>query len=325
MGGTTYTKEFDDITTLANASMLPEIVDQTFNDHPGWAELSKNREESTFTQDRLEIKVRAGRNKTLKYFSSATAEVDLFDTQYMTSGWVNPAILGGVVVYTDVEKEQVEGNPDAIKSLQRIKMETLEDSVAEVLGQQLYGDGSAGTTMGLGAWLPVSPGAFTVAALSESSYPMWVPYYEGSVGSWATSGYQGSTKDKIIRAIRLVADGTKKVNLLLTDDSTWARWHDRNATKIQFTTSAEYGNVQKWDAQILNIPLIPDKDADADTLIGINTKYVKLVVSKGMNMRVSPTRYLEKAPMVSYNFWVFRHQLVFTRRNVHFRMDGISD
>lgn len=325
MPGTSYTKEFDDITTISNASVLPGVIDQTFNEHPGWKELSKNREESTFTQDRLEIKVRAGRNKTLKYFSSATAEVDLFDTQHMTSGWVSPAILGGVVVYTDIEKEQVGNDTNAIISLQRVKMEALEDSVSEVLGQQLYGDGTAGTTMGLGAWLPVSPGSFTVAALAEASYPMWVPYYEASIGSWATSGYQGSTKDKIIRAVRYVANGTQKINLFLTDDSTWARYHDKNAGKVQFHTKDAYGNVGGYDAQILGIPLIPDKDCDADTLFGINTKFVKLVVSKGMNMRVSPTRYLEKSPLVSYNFWVFRHQLVFTRRNVHFRVDGIAD
>jgi hypothetical protein len=324
MAGTSYTKEFNDITTLVGASMLPEIFKQTFDDQPTWGELTKNQETDPFAHDRLEIKVQAGRNKTLRNFTSATTEIDLYDTQHLTSGWVSPAMLGGVVVFTELEKIQVEGNSDAAKSLVRIKYEALEDSVGEVLGLQVFGDGTAGTTMGLGAWLPVSPGSYTVAALSEASYPMWVPYYEGGIGAYANFGYQGATKDKIIRVMRTVADGNRKPNKLICDDETWALWHDKNAAKIQFHKKDDYGNVGGYDAFILGVPLIPDHNCDAGTIFGINTKYVKYVVSKGANARMTETRTLEKMPLISYNFWWHRYQVVFTRRNVHFRIDGIS-
>lgn len=325
MGGTSYTKEFDDIATLVNASTLPGLIDQRFLDHPVWKRIGapENRIESRFAQDRFEIGLRAGRNKSLKFFQSATTEVDLFDTQYTTKGWYPPAILGGVVVYTDIEKEMVEGNRDALKSLQQEKLDILEDSVDATMSSNLWGDGSGGTTLGLGAFVPVSPGSNTVGALSESTYPMWQPYYQ-SIGAWKNFGYFGATKDNVVRAINLVADGTRRVNLFICDLETWALHHDSLGAKVQYVGQDTFGKLGQFELSLLGIPLIPDKDADAGTLIGLQTKYIKLVVSPGMNMRVSPTRYLEKSPLVSYNFWVFRHQLVFTRRNVHFRLDGIT-
>jgi hypothetical protein len=325
VGGTSYTKTFDDVTTLVAADTLPGLIDQRFLDHPIWRIIGapENRIESRFAQDRVEIAVRAGRNKTLKFFQSATTEVDLFDTQYTTKGWYPPAILAGVVVYTDIEKEQVEGNRTALKSLVQEKMDILEDSVDATMSSVLWGDGSAGTTMGFGAFVPVSPGTFTVGALSEATYPMWQPYYE-SIGAWKTFGYFGSTTDKVIRAINMCADGTKRVNLLACDLETWALHHDSLGAKVSYYQQDQFGKIGSYTLQLMGIPLVADKDADAGTLIGLNTKYIKLVVSPGMNMRVSPTKTLEKSPLVSYNFWVFRHQLVFTRRNVHFRLDGIT-
>ena len=116
MPGTSYEKIFDDVTTLSNASSAPGVVDQTFREHDVWKRIAdeSHRVSSTFTQDRYEFSVKAGRNKSLKYFQTTTAEVDLFDTQHTTKAWVPPAILGGVIVYNDVEKEQVEGSKDAL-------------------------------------------------------------------------------------------------------------------------------------------------------------------------------------------------------------------
>ena len=326
MPGTSYEKIFDDVTTLSNASSAPGVVDQTFREHDVWKRIAGdgNRVSSTFTQDRYEFSVKAGRNKSLKYFQTTTAEVDLFDTQHTTKAWVPPAILGGVIVYNDVEKEQVEGSKDALISLQKIKMEALEDSFMDVLSENLYGDGAAGTTIGLGAWVPVSPGSFTVAGLSEASYEMWQPLYEPTVGVWKNMGAFGATKDKLRRTIDSVADGTKRVDLLICDSETAHLHHDSLGAKVEYHSNATLGKVGEWEMTYMGIPLVPDRNCEDGTIIGLRTKFIKLVVSPGMNMKVSGTRYLEKSPMVSYNFVVFRHQLVFLRRNVHFRFDGIT-
>jgi hypothetical protein len=326
MPGTSYEKVFDDVTTISNASSAPGVVDQTFREHDVWKRFAdeNHRVSSTFTQDRYEFKVKAGRNKSLKYFQTTTAEVDLFDTQHMTTAWVPPAILGGVIVYNDIEKEQVEGSQDALISLQRVKMEALEDSFRDVLSENLYGDGAAGTTIGLGSWVPVSPGSYTVANLSEATYDVWNPFHQPTVGAWKNFGGHGATKDLLRRAIRAVADGTKKVDILVCDDETANLHHDALGAKVEYHNNAAYGKVGEWEMTYMGIPIVPDRNCDDGTVIGLRTKYIKLVVSPGMNMKVSGTRYLEKSPLVSYNFVVFRHQLVFLRRNVHFRFDGIT-
>jgi hypothetical protein len=326
MPGTSYEKVFDDVTTLSNASSAPGVVDQTFREHDVWNRIAGegNRVSSTFTQDRYEFSVKAGRNKSLKYLQSTTAEVDLFDTQHTTKAWVPPAILGGVIVYNDIEKEQVEGSKDALVSLQKIKMEALQDSFLDTLSENLYGDGSAGTTIGLGAWVPVNPGSYTVAALSEATYEMWQPLHVPSVGAWKNFGGFGATKDLLRRAIRSVADGTKKVDLLIADDETVNLHHDALGPKVQYHSNSTLGEIGKWELTYMGIPIVADRNCDDATVIGLRTKYIRMVVSPGMNMKVSSTRYLEKSPLVSYNFVVFRHQLVFLRRNVHFRFDGIT-
>lgn len=321
--GSSYTKEFDDITTATNASVIPGLVNQVLLDHPIYAELAapERRMTSPFAQNRAEVKVRAGRNNSVKFFSSATAEVDLFDQQHMTSAWFEPAILGGAVVYTDVEKEQTEGR-DGIISLQRVKMETLEETFKEVISQNLYGDGSAGTTLGLGALVPVSPGSYTVGHLSEASYPFWVPYYEGNCGSWPSFGYFGSTGDKVITLINTCSDGTTAPDLLVTDQATWERFHRSLGSKVQYVSNDSFGNIGKLTLRILGTKLIWDKECDANTLFALHTKWFSLVSSPGMNMRVSQTRYLDRQPMVSYNFVVWRHQMIIKRRNLQGRTDG---
>lgn len=323
--GSSYTKEFDDITTATNASVIPGLVNQLLTDHPVYSELTKseNRMSSTFAQNRVEWKVRAGLNNSVKYFSSATAEVDLYDQAHMTSAWAEPSILGGAVLYTDVEKEQTEGR-DGIISLQRVKMEALEDTFKEILSDNLFGDGTAGTTMGLGAWVPVSPGSNTVAHLSETTYKFWKPYYEASAGAWGSYGYL-TAGDKVITGLNTCSDGNEQPDLLIFDQTTFERFHRTLGGKVQFHTNEAFGEIGKQTLRIWGKKIVWDKQADPNTVIMLHSKYFRWVTSPGMNMKVYPTKYLERQPMVSYNFMVLRHQLICTRRNIQGRIDGWTD
>jgi hypothetical protein len=323
--GTSYTKEFDDITTATNASVIPGLFNQLLTDHPVYSELTAadNRMTSTFAQNRLEWKVRAGLNNSIKYFSTATAEVDLFDQEHMTTAWAEPALMGGAVVYTDVEKEQTEGR-DGVISLQRVKMEALEDAFKEILSANLFGDGTGGTTMGLGAWVPVSPGTATVAHLSEATYDFWVPYYQGGAGAWNSFGYL-TAGDKVITMLNTCADGSMQPDLLIMDQTTWERFHRSLAGKVAFHTNEAFGEIGKQSLRIWGKKLVWDKAADPNTLIALHSKRFKWVTSPSMNMRVSPTRYLERQPLVSYNFVVLRHQLICTQRNIQGRLDEWTD
>lgn len=322
---------FDNVTTIANAKTLREVTKQSFSEHPFYDEMMKpeNLIYDKFVDDKFFIPVKAGKASNIKYLDGVAGEIDLYDDQLMTKAMFSPAILAGAILYTDAEKEQVENNTDAITSLQKEKTETFTDTVSEIVNQSLYGDGSAFTTLGLGTFAPVSPGNYTVGGLDETSYRFWKSYYLPDFGSWKVYGPNGSGKNLLNRLINAVTFNRKKPTLLLTDIPTIERYTDNLETRIRYTDAGSYGKIGGStvadDLSYAGIRFIGDRDCDPDTLFALHLQFFKMVVSPGMNMRVSPTKTLERQPMISYNFFSWRHQVVCKRRNVQARADGITD
>lgn len=327
--GTSYTKFFDNVTSISNESMTREIVVQSFNENAFYREVMKNVEYNRFVDDKFFIPVRAGKATNIKYLDGAAGEIDLHDDQLFTRSWYTPAILAGAVLYSDTEKEQVEGNEDALTSLQKQKMEVFQDSVGEIINQNLYGDGSLSTTLGLGALVPVSPGAFVVGAIDEAQYPFWKSYYLPAFGSWKTYGPKGTGINKLLKFIHALTYNQKQPDLLLMDYNTVERYETQEESKVQIFSADMLGKISisasDDSLSYKGVRIVPDRDADPDTIFGLHTDLFRMVVSPGMNMRVSPTRYLERQPLISFNFVAFRHQLVCKRRNVNGRADGIAD
>jgi len=327
--GTSYTRYFDNVTTLANESMAKEIVRQVFAEHKFFKRMMQpeNVVYNRFVDDKFFIRVRAGKATNIKYMSGPTDTIELFDDQLFTRAWFTPAILAGAIMYTDTEKEQTEGSDDALEILQSEKTEAYQESVGEIVNQNLYSDGSLNTTMGLGSIIPVNPGSYVVGQIDEAQYPFWKSYYLPNFGSWATYGPGGTGRNKLLALINATTYGQKKPNMLLTDQTTIERYYNSLEKKIEYTSAGSFGKIGSDidDLSFMGIPFVWDRDCDPDTIFSNHTDLMKMVVSPGMNMRVYPTRYLDKQPMISYNFIAFRHQMVPKRRNVLGRADGIQD
>ncbi len=329
MEGTQYIKWFDNVTTLANESMSKEIIRQVFVEHKFFKQMMKpeNIVYSRFVDDKHFFSVRVGTVTNIKYMNGPTDTIELFDDQLFTKGWITPAILAGAIMYTDTEKEQCNGDDGALETLQNEKTEAFKESTGEIVNNGLFSDGSLNTTMGLGAIVPVNPGSYVVANIDEAQYPLWKSYHMPNFGSWAVYGPNGTGFNKLLRLVNATTYNQKKPNMFLTDLATQERYYNGLEHKVEYTSAGAFGKIgaDLDDLSWNGIPFVADRDCDPDTIFALHTDLLKMVVSPGFNMRVYPTKSLERQPMISYNFIAFRHNVLPKRRNVLGRADGIQD
>ena len=122
---------------------------------------------------------------------------------------------------------------------------------------------------------------------------------------------------------------TATLNVKVTPKKAGTKKKPKNATYtldvVNDNSQRTMSDLDVFLAKNVKLSLKGLPKCDPDTIFAIHTDLLQMVVSPGMNMRVYPTRHLDRQPMISYNFIAFRHQMVPKRRNVLGRADGIQD
>lgn len=225
-----------------------------------------------------------GRNPNVtsyEYYNPVpVAQTDEFDT--LEYGWSRVA---GTVIISDQEQDENSG-PETIFKILKAKLEVLEESIKEKFSSYLYGAGAGTDPLGLEALIPTDPTTGTVGGLSRANEPQLrtSSYDYGSGG--ITSANIEEVFDDTLMDLTVKGD---KPDLILAGRDIYRTY--RAAVRDKLTVELKSIKSSMVDLGFAgighdNIPIVYDEDCPVNRAYFINSKYLRLHILKGVNMKV---------------------------------------
>ena len=227
-----------------------------------------------------------GRNPNVtstEYYNQVPiAQTDEFDT--MTYTWSR--VVGSVVI-SDQEQDENKGDSQVFKLL-KSKMEILEESIKEKFSDYLYGAGAGTDPLGLEALIPDDPTTGTIGGLSRSDSQLRTSAWDfnGSIDStnieeaWDDIMLDLTTKNEkpdiilcgrnVIRTYRAAVRDKLVINL-----------NELNGSGAKGMVDLGFGGVAHD-----KVPMVYDENCPVNKAYFINSKYLRLHMLKGVNMKV---------------------------------------
>jgi len=227
-----------------------------------------------------------GRNPNVtstEYFNTVpVAQTDEFNTLEYT--WSR---VVGTVIISDQEQDENKGDT-AIFKLLKAKMEVLEESIKEKFSDYLYGAGAGTDPMGLQALIPDDPTTGTIGGLSRAETQLRTSAYDFS-GTLDATNIEEAMDDVLLD----LTVGTEKPDLILAGRN-WIRAY-RAAVRDKLVVNLS--DLKKGGASGMvdlgfggvahdNIPMVYDENCPVNKAYFINSKYLRLHILKGVNMKV---------------------------------------
>ena len=226
-----------------------------------------------------------GRNpnitSTQYYAQIPVAQTNELDT--IRFGWSR--VVGTYIVSEQEEDENT--GPEAILKIAKVKMQVLEESITERFSTWLYGTGSGLDPNGLGNLIPDDPTTGSIGGISRSTQ-----------AQWRTSAYQfGGTLDasNILEAFDdIMLDLTlkgEKPDIILVGRNIYRLWRQAVRDQVMITLNDTKMGSKMFDLGFKGgshdgVPIVYDEDCGVNRAYFINSKYLRLHMLKGVNMRV---------------------------------------
>lgn len=227
-----------------------------------------------------------GRNPNVtstEYYNTVpVAQTDEFDTLEYT--WSR---VVGTVIISDQEQDENKG-PQQIFKLMKAKMEVLEESIKEKFSDYLYGAGAGTDPLGLEALIPTDPTTGTIGGLSRSETQLRTSAYDFSSTLDSTNIEEAiddvqldltvkSDKPDIILAGRNIIRSYRAA----VRDKLVVNLKDLKKSGVSGMTDLGFGGIAHD-----GMPIVYDENCDVDRMYFINSKYLRLHMLKGVNMKV---------------------------------------
>lgn len=249
-----------------------------------WA-FANNRVETEAGGYNITNPITLGRNSNIAsyqyYDSLPIAQTNEFNT--VGYGWSRVA---GSVIISDQEQDENQG-PEAIFKLLSAKMDVLEESIKEQFSTYLYAVGGGTDPLGLGTHVPTDPTTGTVGGLNRATETQWrTSSYDFSGGLDATNIEEAF--DDILMDLTLKGD---RPDLILCGRNIIRYYRQAVRDKVVINLG-ESGNGKKmfdlgFDGVMHNrIPMLYDEDCPVSRCYFINSKYLRIHILKGVNMKV---------------------------------------
>lgn len=226
-----------------------------------------------------------GRNPNVTSFSYydqlPTAQTDEFATvEYFWSR------VGGTVIISNQEEDENTGEA-AIFKLMKAKMEVLEESIKEKFSSYLYGAGAGKDPYGLEALVPDDPTSGTIGGISRVNETQWrTSSYDFGAGG-ITSANIEEAFDDVLMDLTLKGE---KPDLILAGRDIYRKY--RAAVRDKLVISLTEINTGKSMVDLGfsgighdKIPIVYDEDCAINKVYFINSKYLRLHMLKGVNMK----------------------------------------
>lgn len=226
-----------------------------------------------------------GRNPNITsyeyYDSLPVAQTNEFAS--VNYGWSRVA---GTVIISDQEEDENKGE-SAIFKLMKAKMDVLEESIKEKFSEYLYSAGGGADPLGLSSLVPDDPTTGTLGGLNRASETQWrTSAYNFSGGLDATNIEEAF--DDVLMDLTLKSD---KPDLILAGRNIYRLYRAAVRDKVIIQLTESNSGKKMYDLGFSGVshqgvPILYDEDCPVNKAYFLNSKYLRLHILKGVNMKV---------------------------------------
>lgn len=226
-----------------------------------------------------------GRNPNVASYSYY-GQLPVAQTNEFTTVEYTWSRVAGSVIISDQEEDENTGDAVIFKILKG-KMEVLEESIKEKFSGYLYGAGAGNDPYGLEALVPDDPTTGSLGGISRAAEPQWrTSSYVFTPGS-ITSANIEEIFDDVLMDLTLKGE---KPDLILAGRDIYRTYRAAVRDKLVINLAelkSGKGMVDLGFAGIGHdqIPIVYDEDCAVNKAYFINSKYLRLHILKGVNMK----------------------------------------
>jgi hypothetical protein len=226
-----------------------------------------------------------GRNPNVTSYSYydqlPVAQTDEFDT--VEYRW---ARVAGTAIISDQEEDENKGEAMIFK-LMKAKLDVLEESIKEKFSEYLYAAGGGTDPLGLASLIPDDPTTGTLGGINRATETQWrTSAYDFDGGLDPTNIEEAF--DDILMDLTLKGD---KPDIILCGRNIFRNYRAAVRDKIVLNLSETANGKRMMDLGFgglshQNIPMLYDEDCPVNKAYFINSKYLRLHMLRGVNMKV---------------------------------------
>jgi len=226
-----------------------------------------------------------GRNPnvtSMQYYDQVpVGQTDEFTT--VRYGWSR---VVGTVIISDQEEDENKGESMIFKLL-KAKLEVLEESIKEKFSEYLYSAGGGADPLGLPALVPDDPTTGIIGDINRATETQWRTSAYNFNGGLTASNVEEAFDD-ILMDLTLKGD---KPDIILAGRNIFRLYRAAVRDKIVLNLSDTSNGKRMMDLGFgglshQNIPILYDEDCPLNKAYFLNSKYLRLHMLKGVNMRV---------------------------------------
>jgi hypothetical protein len=194
--------------------------------------------------------------------------------------------VGGTVIISDQEEDENKGDSMIFKLLKG-KMDVLETSIKEKFSSYLYAVGGGSDPLGLQSVIPDDPTTGTLGGINRAGESQWRTSSYNFAGNLNATNIEEAFDDVLLDLTLL----GEKPDLILAGRNIIRTYRAAARDKIVFNLSDTNNGQRMMDLGFgglshQNIPMLYDEDCPVNKVYFINSKYLRLHMLKGVNMRV---------------------------------------
>lgn len=194
--------------------------------------------------------------------------------------------VAGTAIISDQEEDENTGET-AIFKLMKAKLDVLEESIKDKFSEFLYAVGGGSDPQGLGALIPDDPTAGSLGGISRVTESQWRTSAYDFGGSLDATNIEEAFDD-VLMDLTLKSD---KPDIILSGRNPYRLYRAAARDKVVMNLSDTANGKRMMDLGFgglshQNIPLIYDEDCPVNKVYFINSKYLRLHMLKGVNMKV---------------------------------------
>ena len=194
--------------------------------------------------------------------------------------------VAGTVIISDQEEDENTGD-SVIFKLMKAKLDVLEESIKEKFSEFLYAAGGGVDPLGLASLIPDDPTTGTLGGINRATETQWrTSSYQFAGGLDATNIEEAF--DDVLLDLTLKGD---RPDVILCGRNIFRLYRAAVRDKIVLNLSDTANGKRMMDLGFgglshQNIPMLYDEDCPVDKCYFINSKYLRLHILKGVNMKV---------------------------------------
>lgn len=247
-----------------------------------------------FASKRLEIEdggynitnpLTVGRNPNVASYSYYDA-LPVAQTDEFTTVEYRWSRVGGTVIISSQEEDENKGRAEIFKIL-KAKMQVLEESIQEKFSSYLYGAGAGKDPYGLEAMIPDDPTTGSLGGINRATESQWRTSAYDFAGALTSSNIEEAFDDVLMD---LTLKG-EKPDLILAGRDIYRTYRaairDKLVINLGELSKSGKGMTDLGFSGIGHdkIPIVYDEDCPTNKAYFINSKYLRLHILKGVNMK----------------------------------------